>query len=104
MKLIYCAHKYGNNPNNQTLCESLIKRLVKKYPQYVFLSPLSATGFLYNEVTYNTGIEMCLEILSRCDEIWILSEDSKGVKIERGFAERNNIKVREVFSVPELYY
>jgi len=97
LKLIYISHKYGGKEENKTLCESLIKRLVKKYPQYTFLCPISATGFLYNEVTYNTGIEMCLEILSRCDELWILSEDSRGVKIEREFARQRGIEVREMW-------
>ena len=94
-KIIYVSHKYGSKPENKTAVEKLIKKLVRQYPQYCFVSPIHALGFLYNEMDYDTGMEHCLTLLDVCDEMWICSEDSKGVELERAYCQRYNIPVKE---------
>lgn len=94
-KIIYVSHKYGSKAENKQAVEKLIKKLVRQYPQYCFVSPIHALGFLYNEMDYDTGMEHCLTLLDVCDEMWICSEDSKGVKIEREYCNRYKIPVIE---------
>jgi hypothetical protein len=78
MKLIYLAHPYGGDENNVEDAKQMVKRLVKKFPETVFLSPLQATGFYYNDIPYIQGMEHCLEMLSRCDELLLCSDYQGG--------------------------
>lgn len=93
-KVIYVSHKYGGHWINKIKVQRKIIKLQKEYPEYVFLSPVHATGFLYNKMSYDDGIKLCLELLNRSDELWILSEHSKGTLIETKHALERGIKVR----------
>ncbi len=94
MIAVYLAHPYGGDENNVEDAKQMVKRLVKKFPETVFLSPLQATGFLYTEIPYIVGMEMCLEMLSRCDELLLCSDyqggswqESKGCCMEYAAAK-----------------
>ena len=93
-KVIYISHPYGGLNENKEKVEKLIKRLTKKYPEYCFVSPIHTFGFLYNELTYEEGISHCLTLLDLCSEIWIYG-NSKGVRIERNYAQRYKIPIVE---------
>lgn len=97
MKMIYCSHKYGGKRKNKRAAEKKIMQLCKQYPQHCFISPIHTFGYLYEALSYKDGMVLCLKLLSKCDELWILSRDSKGVKIERRFAKKNKMPVRELF-------
>jgi hypothetical protein len=83
-KVIYIAHPFGGDPENVKKVEKIILDLVKIYPNYVFYSPLHATGFYYFAKSYEEGMKDCLEILSRCDELWLCKgwRESKGCNME----------------------
>lgn len=105
MRLIYLAHPYGGNERNVEDAEQMVKRLVKKFPETVFLSPLQATGFYYNDIPYIQGMEHCLEMLSRCDELLLCSDyqggswqNSKGCMMEYAFAVAKDIPISELCS------
>lgn len=91
MKVIYIAHPFGGKPENVQAVEQIILKLINKYPDYVFYSPLHATGFYYHDINYERGMDCCIEILSRCDELWLCEgwRDSKGCNIEYRHAIRN---------------
>ncbi len=93
-KVIYVAHPYGGKEENKEKVERLIKGLVGIYPDYCFLSPIHATGFLYNEMTYDEGMKHCYTLLDLCSEIWIFG-DSKGTRLEREYAQRYKIPIVE---------
>jgi len=95
-KLIYISHKYQNNPENKYRVRDIIKYLVKKYPDYIFLSPIHAFGFLYADVSYKEGLDMCLALLRLSDEMWVFDDydDSTGVLAEIAFCKNNNITYR----------
>lgn len=95
MKLIYIAHEYGGKKENKLKVEEIIKDLIKKYPDYIFISPIHSFGYLYNEVTYEKGIEYCLTLLDLCDEMWIYKR-SKGVEIEMDYCFEHGIPYMEV--------
>lgn len=61
----------------------------------VYISPILAFGFMYDEVGYIEGIEQCLELLGRCDELVLLEgwEKSKGCCMEHGYAMAKGIPV-----------
>ena len=105
MRVIYLAHPYGGDEKNVEDAKRIVKELVKKYPDKVFLSPLQATGFYYNDIPYIDGMNHCLELLSRCDEIWFCDgwQDSKGCMMEYAFATAKRIPIYTVNEQLELW-
>lgn len=80
--LIYCSHKFGGKLENAKAAELKIKRLQLADPSNTYISPIHAFGFMYHDVDYDTGLKWCLDLLSKCDMMVVLSEMSKGVWAE----------------------
>ena len=93
-RVIYIAAPYGGEEENKEKVELLVKELVGLYPDCCFVSPIHAFGFLYNDLGYEEGMELCLTLLDLCSEIWIYGE-SKGTGIEREYAKRYKIPIVE---------
>ena len=91
--LIYCSHKFGGKLENAKAAEVKIKRLQLADPSNTYISPIHAFGFMYNDVSYEDGIDMCLDLLAKCDKMIVLSEMSKGVSAEIKFCTENEIPV-----------
>jgi hypothetical protein len=100
MRVVYLAHPYGGNEANAEGAKQIVRQLVKKFPGTVFLSPLQATGFYYNDIPYLDGMEHCLELLSRCDELWLCDgwQDSKGCCMEYAAAK---VAWKSIFSISD---
>lgn len=95
-KTVYVSHKYGGDTNNLKEVETIIKTQQKKHPNYMFISPIHMFGFLYNDMSYEDGLELCLYQLAECDEIWVTGEkwyDSTGVIKEIEYANAHKIDV-----------
>ena len=92
-KLIYLSHNYGGKESNKQHIELVMKSLVKQYPDYTFLSPVHALGFLYYTLTYDNGMRHCLALLDMCDECWSVDgyNDSKGCVIEQSYCADHRI-------------
>jgi hypothetical protein len=97
-KVVYVAHPFQGKKENVESVEKYILNFVKKYPNYTFYSPLHATGFYYHEKSWEDGMKDCLEVLSRCDELWLCPgwENSKGCQTEIAWAQEHNMPIREV--------
>lgn len=96
VKTVYVSHKYGGDKNNLKEVEEIIKTQQKKHPNYMFISPLHMFSFLYNDMSYEDGLELCLYQLAECDEIWVTGEkwyDSTGVIKEIEYANAHKIDV-----------
>jgi len=95
-KVIYVAHPFGGKKENVEKVETIIIEMVRQYPDFVFYSPLHATGFYYFEKTYEEGMKDCIEILSRCDELWLCKgwEKSRGCNIEKAWAEEHRMPIK----------
>jgi hypothetical protein len=91
-KVVYISHEYGGKWRNKREIGKIIKALVFFYPDVIFVSPVHCFGFLYKKVSYERGIEMCLELLDRCGEMWVFGRHSKGVTMEIEHCEANGIK------------
>lgn len=98
-KLIYIAHPFLGKVENVAKAEKIILGLIRQYPDHTFFSPLHATGFYYFEKSYEEGMKDCIEMLSRCDELWLCEgwKDSKGCNIERDWAIANNMPIQEIY-------
>lgn len=98
MTMVYLAHPCGGDESNIKDAEQLVKQLIHKYPERVFLSPLQATGFYYGDISYIEGMKHCVEMLSRCDELWLCKgwQDSKGCCMEWAIATAKEIPIYEV--------
>lgn len=62
----------------------------------MFISPLHMFGFLYNDMSYEDGLELCLHQLAECDEIWVTGDkwyDSTGVIKEIECANAHKIDI-----------
>ena len=96
-KKIYISHAYGGKNKNLKKLTKIIKELVKKYPNYLFISPVHAFSFEYYIDDYDYGLSKCLALLDICDEIWVTGKnytDSKGVFRETVYAFNNNIPIK----------
>lgn len=96
MKLIYIAHPFSGKQENVQRVEEVIKKLLAVFPDnYSFYSPLHATGFFYNLIDYEKGMEHCFEVLRRCNELWLCDgwENSRGCRLEKEFAQQHNIPI-----------
>ena len=93
--IVYISHPFQNNPENVKEIEDIIKGLRRLFPDYLFISPVHAFGFLYNSTTYEQGLYMTLFLLETCaDEMWVFGEDwrnSTGVKAEIEYCKKRNI-------------
>ncbi|HZK20695.1 MAG TPA: DUF4406 domain-containing protein [Oscillospiraceae bacterium] len=89
--LIYCSHKFGGKLENAKAAELKIKKLQLENPSDTYISPIHAFGFMYNAVSYEDGIGMCLDLLAKCDKMIVLSELSKGVRAEIKYCIDNAI-------------
>lgn len=87
MKKIYVAHPYNNNEDNKRKVEEYIKEFIKENEDVLYISPIHATGFLYNEVNYRKGMEYCFELMKCCDEVYLCGEwdGSTGCCMEYGY-------------------
>lgn len=101
MNKIYIAHPFGGDQENVERVQDIITDLVKRNPEVVYVSPLHMFGHLYDVVSYEQGMEWCLEILQGCDAIVFASDEwykSQGCCMEYEFAKENGI---QVFTLPE---
>ena len=100
-KLVYIAHPFQGKPENVEKAEKIILKLIRLYPNYTFFSPLHATGFYYFEKSYEEGMKDCIEMLSRCDELWLCEgwEESRGCNIEFEYFTHQGRPVRYVADI-----
>ena len=105
-KIIYLSHNYGGKESNKKHIETVIKSLVKRYPDYTFLSPVHAFGFLYDYISYEDGMRHCLALLDMCDECWFIDgyNNSQGVNIEREYCARYGIETHTLCNCSACEY
>ena len=88
MKVAYIAHPFLGKPENVKSVEDIMRKLMAKYQNYALYSPLhSIVGILYNELSYEVGMEHCYEFLKRSDALWLCQgwQKSRGCNLECAF-------------------
>lgn len=95
-KKVYIAHPYDGLEHNKINVENIIKDLIKKHDDVLFISPIHLFGYLYYDVPYEEGMEYCLEILKECDELWLCKgwEGSRGCCMEFDYATEHCIPIK----------
>ncbi|WP_066719937.1 DUF4406 domain-containing protein [Clostridium sp. Marseille-P299] len=87
--LIYISHPYGGMESNRISVENIITELSEKHPENTYISPIHCFGFMYDTVSYENGLEMCLNLLERCDKMLVFGDwkKSRGCTAEVLYAE-----------------
>lgn len=92
--MIYLAHAYGGKKENKDHAKQIWIKLATEDITEIYINPLEAFGDLYDKIDYDTGILMCLELMSKCDKLLVTSKElSKGVTMEINEAKRLGIPV-----------
>ena len=91
--VVYVSHPSGGLPENTEKVGNIIKRLHKLYPDILFVSPIHCFGYMYDDVDYKTGLEYCLWLLDKCDEVWVFGDwkNSTGCTCEIAYCQNNGI-------------
>jgi len=94
--MIYVSHPYSGDVKNKHKVERIIRKLVIDEPNEIFISPVHAFGFMYNDVDYDKGMDMCLALLSKCHKMYVFGSwtQSKGCQREILFAENLKMQVQ----------
>lgn len=93
--MIYISHPFSGKFENKLKVEEIILNLNDLRPGFTYVSPIHAFCFMYDRYDYNTGMIMCLDLLSACDAMYVYGDyqNSRGCMIEIGFAKRMRIPV-----------
>ena len=93
MSMIYISHPYGNQPENKQKVEEIIRELVLSHPEHTYISPIHCFGFMYHDFDYETGLEMCLNLLEKCDKMLVFGDwkSSRGCTVEVLYCEMHMI-------------
>ena len=91
--IVYISHHYSGLKENEEKVANIINQLQEQYPKYLFLSPVHAFSYAYYEVDYQIGINMCLWLLDKCDEMWVYGEweNSRGCNMEIEYCKEYGI-------------
>lgn len=97
--MTYLSHAYGGKEENKKDAYRIWEKFVLEDDTETHINPIAAFGDLYNLVDYDTGMIMCLELLSVCDRVIVTSKEiSEGVKREIAEAERLEIPVDYLYN------
>lgn len=91
--LIYISHPYGGLKNNRINVENIVIELSKKHPENTYISPIHCFGFMYDTVSYEHGLDMCLNLLEQCSQMLVFGDwkNSRGCTAEVLHAENKMI-------------
>jgi hypothetical protein len=91
--MIYVGHPYKGLEENKRKVEGIIKSLSTMNPGTTFVSPIHTFGFMYDDFIYEVGLCMCLDLLSKCDMMYVCGdyENSRGCMAEIKYCEEHDI-------------
>lgn len=101
-KLIYVSHPFLTNGDKDKNIENVTKiltDLVLNYSnKYVFISPINSYGTLDGKLNYDQGLEICMDLLSKCDGIVMCGDyyKSNGCRQELARAIRLNLDIYDL--------
>lgn len=94
-QLIYVAHPYGGDDINKFGIDQIMENLVLMDKHNVYLSPLHNYSMLYFETEYTKGLQICLDMLDKCQVLVLCGdwESSKGCIGEWAYAKAKGKQV-----------
>ena len=92
-KVVYLSHPYSGKKKNLKAISEILREVQAEHPTFLFLSPVNMFSCLYSDMPYKEGLDRCLWLLDRSDEMWVFGEykNSKGCLREIEFCEDNDI-------------
>lgn len=95
-KLIYLSHPFGNEKSNYDEITSIMVHLYnndKFFEQFCIISPVHAYGVMYEEMEYDRGLQVCMDIMDYVHIVLIIGDwqSSKGCVGEHKMAVEKNI-------------
>lgn len=96
--MIYVAHPYGGKEANKQSVDTIMRELIQKDRSRIYFSPIHNFGMLYFDTEYEKGLNICLDVLDKCDVLVLCGNwrQSKGCIGEYAFAKAKNIKIYTV--------
>lgn len=93
MCLIYISHPSKGLPENTAEVEAIVNRLLDDGSPDTYISPIHCFGYLYHNIDATFGLDMCLELLDKCDEMLVFGDwqHSFSCQKEMSYCEKNNI-------------
>lgn len=100
-RLVYISHPYGGKKENILSIEQIMRELISKNPSQVYISPVHLYGWLYDEMYYVEGLQLCIDLLSRADKMLVYGDcdKSQGCLAEIAYCRANAIPY-EIVSGP----
>lgn len=100
-KLVYISHPSSGKQENTDRVTKILTGLCSDKDitdKYCFVSPIHNYGSMYNMLNYETGLNLCLDLLAKCDIMLLCGdwESSRGCNIEYKFCQENNIQIIRV--------
>ena len=94
-RMLYISHPSGGKEENTKDIEKVIKALCNNaeiVDNFCIVSPVHNYGFMYNELSYEDGLNLCLDLLEECDIALVVGDwrTSTGCKAEISFCEKHN--------------
>jgi len=91
--LVYISHPSSGLKENKDKVETIVNRLLDGNSPDTYISPIHCFGYLYDDIEYSFGLDMCLELLDKCDEMLVFGDwkHSQGCQAEMRYCEDNNI-------------
>ena len=95
--LYYVAHCYGGDLRNFERARRITHELQISDLQNTYICPLLAFSFLeYNELGFEAEMDLCIDLLSACDVLLVVSKITKGVQCEIDFARQVGMEVQYI--------
>ena len=106
-KLVYLSHPSSGLKCNTDKITAIMQRIYKEKDltdQFTFVSPIHNFGHMYHMTDYETGLEFCVDLLSRCELMLMFDnwERSRGCTREYAYCLEHNIKVIKIADINEL--
>jgi len=89
-KTVYISHPLDDDPSyNMLKVLALGKHLIKEHPNILFIIPhMMIVPF---PELKDDGLSYCIELMKKCDEVWVYNDMTEGVIYEIDKAKELNI-------------
>ena len=94
--LVYISHPSGGKEYNTLDIQRIVEILVSNdyfFENFTYVSPVHNFGFMYNTLDYEKGLNLCLDLLNKCDVMLVFGDytTSTGCKREIEYCIEHDI-------------
>ena len=94
LRRIYVCHPFGADPDGNVLAVLKISRSLVKGGGLPIAPQLFLPAFVDECTERELALSLCLELVAVCDELWVYSPVTAGMRLEIRHAEALGIPVR----------